>query len=72
MLELPIIKALHSDGLGFLQGITLFRILNLTFAAISRPSLTFFVALYVLFHSSTPHVAHPVSSLLSVARILPS
>ncbi|OJT02382.1 hypothetical protein TRAPUB_7106 [Trametes pubescens] len=38
--ELPIIKALHSDGLGFFLAITCFRILNLTLAALSRPSLT--------------------------------
>ena len=29
------------------QSITLFRMLNLTFAAISRPSLTFLAVLYV-------------------------
>ncbi|KAI0633751.1 hypothetical protein C8Q77DRAFT_1057052 [Trametes polyzona] len=40
-IELPIIKALHSDGLGFFLAITCFRVLNLTLAALSRPSLTF-------------------------------
>ncbi|KAI0829942.1 hypothetical protein BC628DRAFT_1478262 [Trametes gibbosa] len=40
-IELPIIKALHSDGLGFFLAITCFRVLNLTLAATARPSLTF-------------------------------
>ncbi|KAH9858603.1 hypothetical protein C2E23DRAFT_880070 [Lenzites betulinus] len=39
--ELPIIKALHSDGLGFFLTITCFRVLNLVLAASARPSLTF-------------------------------
>ncbi|KAI0708192.1 hypothetical protein C8T65DRAFT_740205 [Cerioporus squamosus] len=46
-IQLPIIKALHSDGLGFFLSITLFRILNLTFAAISRPSLTFLAVFFI-------------------------
>ncbi|TFK88997.1 hypothetical protein K466DRAFT_585021 [Polyporus arcularius HHB13444] len=46
-IELPIIKALHSDGLGFFLSITLFRVLNLTFAALSRPSLTFLAVFFI-------------------------
>ncbi|KAH9894890.1 hypothetical protein C8Q73DRAFT_790093 [Cubamyces lactineus] len=45
--ELPIIKALHSDGLGFFLAITCFRVLNLTLAAISRPSLTFLGVFFI-------------------------
>ncbi|CDO77707.1 hypothetical protein BN946_scf184969.g58 [Trametes cinnabarina] len=46
-LELPIIKALHSDGLGFFLAITCLRILNLILAALSRPSLTFLGVFFI-------------------------
>ncbi|KAL7281102.1 hypothetical protein ACG7TL_004409 [Trametes sanguinea] len=46
-LELPIIKALHSDGLGFFLAITCFRVLNLILAALSRPSLTFLGVFFI-------------------------
>ncbi|KAI9068312.1 hypothetical protein FKP32DRAFT_1608913 [Trametes sanguinea] len=46
-LELPIIKALQSDGLGFFLAITCFRILNLILAALSRPSLTFLGVFFI-------------------------
>ncbi|KAJ8480737.1 hypothetical protein ONZ51_g6455 [Trametes cubensis] len=45
--ELPIIKALHSDGLGSFLAITCFRVLNLTLAALSRPSLTFLGVFFI-------------------------
>ncbi|KAI0373499.1 hypothetical protein BV20DRAFT_740331 [Pilatotrama ljubarskyi] len=45
--ELPIIKALHSDGLGFFLAITCCRILNLVLAALSRPSLTFLGVFFI-------------------------
>ncbi|KAI0644513.1 hypothetical protein C8Q79DRAFT_913360 [Trametes meyenii] len=45
--ELPIIKALQSDGLGFFLAITCFRILNLSLAALSRPSLTFLGVFFI-------------------------
>ncbi|KAI0360916.1 hypothetical protein OH77DRAFT_1418961 [Trametes cingulata] len=45
--ELPIIKALHSDGLGFFLAITCCRTLNLVLAALSRPSLTFLGVFFI-------------------------
>ncbi|KAI0766840.1 hypothetical protein BD413DRAFT_605634 [Trametes elegans] len=45
--ELPIIKALNSDGLPFFLAITCFRILNLVLAALSRPSLTFLGVFFI-------------------------
>ncbi|KAI0744871.1 hypothetical protein C8Q76DRAFT_701507 [Earliella scabrosa] len=45
--ELPIIKALHSDGIGFFLSITCCRIVNLSLAAIGRPSLTFLAVFFI-------------------------
>ncbi|KAI0666578.1 hypothetical protein C8Q78DRAFT_983868 [Trametes maxima] len=45
--ELPIIKALQSDGLGFFLAVTCFRVLNLSLAALSRPSLTFLGVFFI-------------------------
>ncbi|KAI0737627.1 hypothetical protein C8Q80DRAFT_1114898 [Daedaleopsis nitida] len=45
--ELPIIKALHSDGLGWFLSITCLRIVNLILATMSRPSLTFLAVFFI-------------------------